>query len=438
MPASSCPRWQAAAPRVVDKSPEQKWIVHRAETVYGLGDYLAGLLSAFVLAAATDRRLFVDHPFGDLVSFAPYNVTPPREAWSTSRTVRVELNTCPEWDSLIGTADDNSTRVLIYGRSDHVEEGIGIPANRACAWSWRENLKPIWRALGGELWRDDHYDEFLTRSHVVYGCILNYFQPTDLVTDAIPQLDVDVVIGVHSRSGDDTFRENGKQDCATEVNRRQVSEIITVRDTIEPGKTVGYRIESDSACVREFLAEHVAKERPGDVVAPAIAKPAHNIIATGAGKQLASWFALSTVDIFIVSPMYGELSPDPTFDKYAHCPPQFYKILAPRKPGFADHGYLRLSSWSIMAALRAGTTRMHVICAKAPPNGWEKLSRLVPIPRDQIPDYACDTTIPSVISLVTDPTRGYVHVNAHFLFVDELSDAKSGKRKMVWGVGNFM
>lgn len=433
----ACEAWNDIMPPVAASSSSQKWIVHRVETVYGLGDYLAGVFSAFLIAAATRRRLYIDHPFGDLVSFAPYDISPAPEAWRSARSYQVSENVCPRWRHMIGTEEDAASRVLVYEGKDRLpEDGSLIPANRACAWSWRHDLGPIWQTLGGPLWQEGDFDRFLIEPNLVYGCAMSLFRPSRQIAGLIPPLNgVEAVIGVHVRSGDTSFAE-GSTGCATEYIKQQAVEIMSVRDTVN-GK-VGYRIESDSACVRAFLADYVSRARSDDVVAPLLAPPQHDILEQGLSKQLAAWFALSTVDIFLVSPMYAPMSHDPRYDKYGHCPPRLFHDAARRSLGFADHGYLRLSSWSVMAALRAGTTRIHVICSKAPPNGWDLLHSEHPVESKLIPRYVCDTTIPSTFAIVTDFRRGYSHVNVHFIKPDRLEATRQGTRRLIWGIGNFM
>lgn len=434
MPAV-CFAWDSVMPPTVSSSSSQKWIVHRAETVYGLGDYLAGLMSAFFVAAQTGRRLYVDHPFGELVSFAPYDVPPSEDDWKYQRSFPVRENECPLWDEMIGTGADLETRVTVYEGRDRLEDGSIIPTNRACAWSWRHNVTRVWEALGGPTW-DGDLERFLTMPNIVYGCVLTLFKPNKEIENMIPSLDeADTVIGVHVRSGDDSFSENVTH-CVNEHNIQQARELMRVRRRI-PGK-VGFRIESDSACIRGFLANYISRASPTDIIAPLLAPPQHDIIEAGLGKQLAAWFALATTDLFVVSPMYAVISHDPEFEKYGHCPPQFFEILVKQDPGFADHSMLRLSSWSVMAALKAGTQRIHVLCAKAPPPGWDRLKHDFPYVEDDVPEYTCDTVIPSNVALVTDPERGFRHVNVHFMRPEEYESTKAGLHRLVWGIGNFM
>lgn len=66
-----CTIWRAALPPIADEIDavddegkaisykSSKWLVHRSETVHGLGDFLAGLMSAFLVAAAARRRFYV-------------------------------------------------------------------------------------------------------------------------------------------------------------------------------------------------------------------------------------------------------------------------------------------------------------------------------------------------------------------------------------------
>lgn len=433
MPAA-CDRWDGVMPPV---SGNSKWIVHRADTVYGLGDYLAGVFSAFILAASTGRRFYVDHPFGDLVSFAPYDIPPSENDWKHRRRFLVGMNVCPGYDEVIGTDIDKNSRVTIYEGGDTLDDGTSLPANRACAWSWRENVTKVWKSLGGPDWRDGDYDAFFKQPHVVYGCVLSLFNPSDAVRAMIPTIPgVDKVIGVHVRSGDSSFDEDGSN-CVNEYSWSQANEIMSVRDTIQDER-VGYRIESDSACVREFLAHHVASQRPNDIVARAIAPPAHDILSSGLGPQLAAWFALSTASMFVVSPMYTPMSQDPQYDKYAHCPPRFFSILANSGLGFADHSLLRLSSWSVMAALKAGTYTVHVLCSKAPPPGWDTLKHDYPISVDKVPKYTCDTSIPSSLALANSPEKGAKPVNVHFIDPKHLNSTKDGSRQLIWGIGNFI
>lgn len=447
MPAA-CARWTSVMPPTEDLLASQKWVVHRAETVYGLGDYLAGLLSAFLVAVSTRRRFYVDHPFGEnLVSFAPYNKKPPLQAWEQQRSFHVELNHCPEWRALMDALNDEHSRVLVYEGAD-MRKGVVLPPNRACIWSWRHNMTYLWRALSGDnRWEpteESSFEAFLTRSHVVYGCVLQkIFHPDPMhVVSSIPAMrEASPVIGVHLRSSDAKFDQTKCPPPSPDL-QGQAREIVEFRDTLGTHRRVGYRIESDDVCARSYVADFVSERRPDDVVAQPIAPPAHDILQADIGKQLAAWFALSAADVFVVSPMYAAMSREPKYNQYAHCPPKFFATLAKTSPGFADHSLLRLSSWSVMAALRAGADRVHVLCNKAPPSGWDKLRALDPAVLDDVPPYACDVTIPSTIALMSDahlgPKARFKYVNVHFLRPSRLTDAAQQPALLNWGIGNFV
>lgn len=49
---------KAALDAELESKPRTKWLVLRSREVYGLGDFLAGLFSAFLLAAASGRRFY--------------------------------------------------------------------------------------------------------------------------------------------------------------------------------------------------------------------------------------------------------------------------------------------------------------------------------------------------------------------------------------------
>lgn len=78
-----CTIWRAALPPIADEIDAvdaegkavsykpSKWLVHRSETVHGLGDFLAGLMSAFLVAAASRRRFFVQHRVCQIICRCP-------------------------------------------------------------------------------------------------------------------------------------------------------------------------------------------------------------------------------------------------------------------------------------------------------------------------------------------------------------------------------
>ena len=56
-----CAPWQDIMP----PQNASSWVIHRVHNVNGLGDWLSGLLSAFLLAVAERRGFYVDSPFSD-------------------------------------------------------------------------------------------------------------------------------------------------------------------------------------------------------------------------------------------------------------------------------------------------------------------------------------------------------------------------------------
>lgn len=396
-----CSRWQSVLPPVHDVAEDQRWVVHRTRTVNGLGDFLAGFLSALVLASATQSRLFVDHGMNSsLVSFAPYDVAPPASA--NNRTVR-SFNKCPEWEELSGA------QVVYY-------EGISPskPANRACASMWREHLGRVWRALGVDETSDPLWDR---RPTLVYGCLLHFFRPLPAITQRIPLIDPKrTIVAVHVRAGDKRF-EARNCETTTEFEDELAREIVAIARTL-PGD-ITFRVESDDACVRDAVVRAIVGD--GFDVAPPISRPSHNV--KDSADQLASWFALAHSDAFLVSPMYhpreGVLL---WYDKY-------FPVR-----GFTDHGLLRLSSWSVMAALRAGTDRFHVLCAKPKPNGMDALLQRHHLKAAAlVRPYVCDSTRKSAVGLA--PKMGVVHAlpseNAHY------QDPQVTNATIWWGIGTL-
>lgn len=369
-----------------------KWVVHRSGTVWGLGDFMAGFLSAFLLAAATNRRLYVDHAFNkSLVSFAPYDVAPPE---LPNRTVVVEQNSCAKWAAL-------RTRepILVYQSSWYPR-----PPNRACGWAWRMHLKKVDAQL--------------------YGRILAQFvNAKDEVLKLIPQKLKPQVV-VHLRSSDAAFDASA---CTPDVETTadEVVQVARERGFSE----VEFRIEQDSPCGRDELEAALLTKYPGASIAPPIARPSHDV--QNSASQLAAWFAMAQADLFIVSPMYAMVSQNQSYAKYGYIPPErFSKLVG--IPGFADHALLRLSSWSMMAALKAGADTFYVLCHKAPPVAWEELRRKNDL--RAAPNYTCDARRPSKLTLSSQTRRHNqpTHVNAHFVHWNTTPTTI-----IIWSLGNF-
>lgn len=418
-------------------------MIHRAETVYGLGDFLAGFLSALMLAAVTRRRLYVDSPFdGDHISFAPYNVAPPEHV--TQRHVLVQPNRCPPFERLIGTEDDVRARLTYYeGRQTMPNEPtLHMPANRACAWSWHKNLTLIWTALAGEAFppaptTQQLMDHFLTRADLVYGCPLRLFKPQTAVTRLMQPIPMSAVaVSVHLRSQDASFNIDPR-DCpdpkAYEENL--AAEVLhIVKSKFGDGVPIRFQLESDNECVRRSMVAYISRHAPDHfTIAPRKMGATHNI--KDSVEQQAAWFSFADADLFIVSPMHVVV---PGYEDLGGLSPQAL-IGHHRRRGIKDHGLLRLSSWSLMAAIRAGSSvQLHVLCTKPPPPKWDVALQRFPNLWSQPPlPYVCDSTMHSAIAITTStasgpPAVGPPHVNAHFL-----DPETAGDTPVPWGVGTF-
>lgn len=366
--------------------------------MHGLGDFLAGYLSAFLIAAATRSRLFVDHPFNhSLISFAPYDVAPSTHGRNV--TVLQSFNRCPQWPS-------DAFDVLVY-------EGLEskYPANRACAETWRDHLGTIWNELQGD-----------ESAAVVYGCPLRYFAPKDSLKRILPRRRRyrRSTVAVHLRFGDTSFspaarlRHYGPCSNLTSDMGQEIVKIAEERRRVSSSLSV--RVESDDECARRDVSEVVGSVYE---LEPTV-RSSHSVSI----DQLASWFALSQSDLFVVSPMYHPRERIlPYHDRYF------------KRRGFTDHGLLRLSSWSIMAALRSGTDRFHVLCSKPKPPGMDDLIARHPESAEIAPAYVCDSTRESAVSLAPKPKKGpaVTSENAHYQ-----APGTPSTEVIWWGIGTLV
>lgn len=187
-PVSSCDAWDhAAPPTAAALDPQTQWVVVSLPLI-GLGDYLAGLLSAYMLAAATQRHLYIETPFrGPFVSFAPYEVPPPVGLPSIGEKGK------PTWWK--------GTRQVFHGHGG--EAGTGcfplslinlsapvlinpVPRNRACAKAWLADLETL--GLWQRLVPGVEPASLETRAAFVYGCVLrSLFKPLPAVTRLFPE-----------------------------------------------------------------------------------------------------------------------------------------------------------------------------------------------------------------------------------------------------------
>lgn len=377
-----CARWHHAAPRPWDEGPG-RWVVHRTTSVEGLGDWLSGFLSAFILAAATDRFLFVDAPFDSrLVSFAPYDKFPVMNA--TTYVTEAPYNLCPKLQ--VELAQAARADVWVYSGG-----------NRACAHSWAAAIPRVWKGLGLTAQRA------LFEAHLVYGCPLRYFRPRPAVQSLMaPVVDAKtgLVIAVHARFGDSHFAA-----CADVAEfDTMANQVVDVAD-LYVASNVTFMIESDDACAQRVIADRVLGAYPSARIAKPFAHASHGVDPA----QLATWFALGLADVLIVSTIQH---------------PAKIAALYPDTLGVADHGLVRLSGWSTMAALRSHIDRFHVLCAGLPA---------------QIPDnarphpYYCRSTLKSNVA-AAKLGRGFANVNVQYL-----PDAKSEPPDGVlwWGMGEF-
>lgn len=303
---ASCEAWDHLAPPLEG----DRWVVLRSERVNGLGDWLAGFLSAFIVAAATRSRFYVESPFDTMISFAPYDVAP-----STRRRLKV-----------VGCL--NSTIAAIRQASGIIE--YPGAKNRGCAWTWGGALgEPFWSAFG----KGARASDYETRAALVYGCVLKrFFRPGPSVLELMPELPDGTVVSVHMRFGDEsmTTREcNG----TFPGNLRFVGDELAWISAFHGTERATYRIESDDVCIRDLLASEM--RRRGHSVLPTV-RPSHNSVDAA---QLAAWFDFQRADAFA------------------------FKTFCRASIGrFGYHYGARLSSWSVMALLAAGHTQFRCLC----------------------------------------------------------------------------
>lgn len=353
------------------------------------------------MAATLGRRFYVEHIFNkSYVSFAPYDVPPPEAAWRRGNaSVLPRHSSCPSFP-------ENEAFVIIYGGDD-------LPPNRACAWVWRTRLCRLRRAL-----RLTDDDALLGAAAEVYGCALRRFvRPTKALAARIPvpprphMTDV----GIHVRSGDASFSGKCRVEDHAETAREAAAVVATHPDPF-------VRIESDNLCARKAMAAALSSRAV--LASYTYARPTHWI----APGQLAAWFGLSRSQHFIVSPTYKNI--DAGYAESAHVPEGDFEKYATRFRGFWDHGLLRLSSWSVMAALRAGgSTSIHVLCHKPPRHGWKKLQ--VETSHSLAPAYACSSR--AALALTSELPNVAPSTNAHF--ADPHANATQAQW---WGVANFV
>lgn len=184
-----CSRWLPKLPPPPNLAT--KWVVHDGGPPSGLGDWLASLLSAYLLASALGRAFYVKSPFPtDWISFAPYDTPPP--AHNASVTVReagsLHAYRCPS----IGQLRDSAMSVIHY-RGSH----------RICAHTWATQLAPLWDALGGT---GASFDDLESNAALLYGCALRrlFKEGPALLAIASPKSSA-TRFAVHLRYGDAYF-----------------------------------------------------------------------------------------------------------------------------------------------------------------------------------------------------------------------------------------
>lgn len=392
----------------------------------------------------------MDHAFNpSLVSFAPYDVPPP--IGLETQTITIPQHTCKSVHPL-------SARVVaLQGDS------FPTPHNRACAWAWHSQLEPLWHSMNGSSGAglpchrrhraldasnrdrtstDSVLSGLVTQPSLVYGCLLRFLmKPKQRVTRLIPRAPPGFyVIAIHVRTSDTAFGQSCSKFASNQELVDLAREIQVAAASFNTGPKIYYRLEQDDPCSWATLAELVVQKCPVETcsVAPRIATPSHDVAKSP--QQLAAWFAMSAADAFIVSPMFAVLSQNRSYAKYGWIPPeawsQYYRLR-----GFVDHAILRLSSWSLFAALRSGVNEFRVLCAKAPPSEWETLRRAHVGLVEKAPKYICYSNRPSKVTLThgqyakatTHSRAVYLsHVNAHFLTMHT-----NPNDPITWGVGTF-
>ena len=368
--SQQCANWHRPPPAV---SAPGRWVVF-AVPVLGLGDYLAGLASAYVLAAATRRHFYVRSPFIEGgVSFAPYEIPPPvgLDAIKQPRRGGPAGTGCRPIDAI-----NHSATVLVNP----------VSANRGCIQFWLADLLKLgfMDALvpGGV-----HQTLETPTAGLLYGCVLReVFQPTPDVAALIPKRPPSRVVAVHLRFGDQHMHAQRRASCTkaparsartsrlpahtgspasrtseglggggaagrsswAELIAAQLAEIAEMAMPLRGHTT--FRIESDDPCARDALVAAIRdSSRLRNVsVAPLVAHPLHFTTRGGGSPrfahspplasardqalQLASWFAFAESDEFV------------------------FKLLCERSWG------ARLSSWSVMAMLFSSHARFRMLC----------------------------------------------------------------------------
>lgn len=278
------------------------------------------------------------------------------------------------------------------------------------------------------------FDILTTQGALIYGCLLRMlFKPKHAVTQLIPKAPREAfVIAVHVRTSDEAFN----QDCSGFVAGKEIvnfaQEIKLATASFDTGPVVYYRLEQDNPCSREALASILARDCATSTchIAPRITAASHDV--ANSPSQLASWFAVSTSDAFVVSPMFTMLTQDRIYARFGWIPPEAWPVFY-RVRGFVDHAILRLSSWSTMAALRSGTPEIRVLCAKKPPPAWAEYRARYDELVKLAPPYVCHSNRSSKVGIThTYGNEAFSHINAHFQ-----DSSTHTTNPIFWGVGNF-
>ena len=316
-------------------SDVNQWVIYDAPPRHGgLGDWLASLISAFLLSIIMKRRFFVRSPFGELADFSPYDVPPPGPLPSgivVGDKLVGQTFYCLEPSELRKRLQGNLTEKgrIVYFRGQH----------RACASTWAPMLAPLWRALVGHT--EASFAHLDRHPAVLYGCILQLlFKPGPAVVDvlsvkAILTGSTGRTVGVHMRFGD-YYRLRRTGSCAAGKTTEQSSrmsafiegllELPRVAFASSSSLPVTYRVEADDICVREAITQGL-QARGQHVTSPIAADTGPGLGA----ENLAAWFAFAASDTFALLPL-------------------------------CERWGTRLSGWSAMALLYAQQQSFHRIC----------------------------------------------------------------------------
>ena len=384
--SARCTQWQPVLPPTA--SDVSRWVVHDGmPSNGGLGDYLASLTSAFLLAVMTRRRFYVKPPFGNLTDFSPYNVPPP-DALSSGIVISDRFVSkgrtygCLRPDELRQRLEGNLTAKgrIIFFRGQH----------RACASTWAPMLSPLWHALVGR--SEATFADMEQRVALLYGCILRMlFKPGPAVADVLDgktdlSAGAEHTVGVHMRFGD-YYRLRPTHSCAAVTRTEQSSRVSAFVDglvqlrsgALLSERSVRFRVEADDICVRNAIIRGL--QARGMHVAPPIAADAGTRLGAG---NLAAWFAFAASDTFALLPL-------------------------------CEQWGTRLSGWSSMALLHANRQSFYRICDVYARRPLCATARTI----------NCSSTQPNVLLARRHNGSEREH------------EVRTGKQALAWTVANF-